>query len=176
MWWVHTLLMNCSRKTVASLFSDSSQHSQGKAEGAKEGSWHKDKMQTNWKFTNHLHSEAGRRGWAQERCISICISNCWKWACKVDKHDHTNILWYGFRTSPWEQAQSLRITACAVVTLNSSLASKCLKVYCPLILSTGHQAQLSADTGMLQIKFVFGCWSANPTWTSFKAVLYSKWK
>lgn len=82
--WVHTLLMNCSRKTVASLFSDSSQHSQGKTEGAKEGSWHKDKMQTNWKFTNHLYSEAGRGGWAQERCIPICISNCWKWARKVD--------------------------------------------------------------------------------------------
>lgn len=59
MCWVHALLMNCSRKTVASLFSDSSQHSQGKIERAKEGSRHKDKTQTNWKFTNHLYSETG---------------------------------------------------------------------------------------------------------------------
>jgi len=46
-WWVHALLMNCNRKTVASLVSNSSQHSQGEIEGAKEGSRHKDKMQTN---------------------------------------------------------------------------------------------------------------------------------
>lgn len=50
MWWVYTALMNCNRKTVASVFSDSSQHSQRDTEGAKEGSRHKDKMQTNWKI------------------------------------------------------------------------------------------------------------------------------
>lgn len=88
LWWVLALLMNCNWKTVASLFSNSSQHSQGKREGAKEGNRHKDKTQTNWKFTNHLYSETevggGTGVWVQERLISICISNCWKWAYKVD--------------------------------------------------------------------------------------------
>lgn len=37
--------MNCNWKTVASLFSNSSQQSQGKREGAKEGNRHKDKTQ-----------------------------------------------------------------------------------------------------------------------------------
>lgn len=62
LWWVHALLMNCNWKTVASLFSNPSQQSQGKREGAKEGNRHKDKMQTNRKFTNHLYSETEAGG------------------------------------------------------------------------------------------------------------------
>lgn len=85
LWWVHASLMNCNWKTVASLFSNSSQHSQGKREGSKEGNRHKDKTQTNWKFTNHLYSETEVGGFGyKKRLISICISNCWKRAYKVD--------------------------------------------------------------------------------------------
>lgn len=85
LWWVYTVLIKCNWKTVASVFSNSSRHSQHNAKGAKEGSRHKDKMQTNWKnYQLVIFRNCGGCGVCVQRFISICIANCWEWVHRLD--------------------------------------------------------------------------------------------